>query len=43
MSSWDTGSKPGLCVSDPDTTCDGYVFTKRRPDALSNQLMVRAA
>ena len=29
MTSWDTGSKPGLCVQmDPDTPCDGYVFTK---------------
>jgi hypothetical protein len=31
LTSWDTGSKPGLCVqTDPDTPCDGYVFTKRR-------------
>jgi len=32
MTSWDTGSKPGLCVqTSPDSTiCDtGYVFTKR--------------
>lgn len=30
MTSWDTGSKPGLCVqTDPDTPCDGYIFTKR--------------
>jgi hypothetical protein len=30
MISWDTGSTPGLCVQmDPDTPCDGYVFTKR--------------
>jgi hypothetical protein len=30
MTSWNTGSKPGLCVqSDPDTPCNGYVFTKR--------------
>lgn len=30
MTSWDTGSKPSLCVQiDPDTPCDGYVFTKR--------------
>lgn len=30
MTSWDTGSKPGLCIqTDPDTPCDGYVFTKR--------------
>ena len=29
MTSWYT-SKPGLCVQiDPDTPCDGYVFTKR--------------
>lgn len=29
MTSWDTGSKPGLCVQvDPDTPCNGYVFTK---------------
>jgi hypothetical protein len=30
MTSWDTGSTPGLCVQmDPDIPCDGYVFTKR--------------
>jgi hypothetical protein len=30
MTSWDSGSTPSLCVQiDPDTPCDGYVFTKR--------------
>jgi hypothetical protein len=30
MTSWDTGGAPGLCVQfDPDTRCNGYVFTKR--------------
>lgn len=30
LTSWDTGSTPGLCVQeDPDTPCDGYIFSKR--------------
>jgi hypothetical protein len=30
LTSWDTGSAPGLCVQeDPDTPCSGYVFSKR--------------
>lgn len=30
LTSWNVGSKRGLCVQfDPDTPCDGYVFDKR--------------
>ena len=30
LTTWDTGSKQGLCLEmDPDDPCEGYVFTKR--------------
>lgn len=30
LTSWDTSSTPGLCVQqDPDTPCNGYIFSKR--------------
>jgi hypothetical protein len=30
LTAWDVGSKAGLCVQvDPDTPCDGYIFTKQ--------------
>jgi hypothetical protein len=30
LTSWNVGSTPGLCLQfDPDTPCDGYIFSKR--------------
>jgi hypothetical protein len=29
LTTWNVGSVPGLCLQlDPDTPCDGYIFTK---------------